>query len=188
MPPSSLLRRIGEMFPPGRQRPSRNHPNKTPPRRAPTPEDAADVDTNTIVGKAFARRFVNVNPMMKEKMNHNTNRDHQKREGLTLRLPSTNQRPTTRKLRHPAQTTGSPTSTGRAQIHTRGCRTMEVAHSSHQPPPTPPRPPTNLRHLGTKVVFRGPTPNNEPPPPPVDQRSSTTTFSTLGTVPPRRRR
>jgi hypothetical protein len=80
------------MFPPGRQRPSRKHPNKTPPRRATTPEDAADVDADTIAEKAFARRFVNVNPMTKEKMNHNIDRDHQKHEGLALRLPSTNQR------------------------------------------------------------------------------------------------
>jgi hypothetical protein len=53
-------------------------------------EDATDVDTDTIAGKAFTRRFNNVDPMMKEKMNHNTDRDHQKREGLALRLPSTN--------------------------------------------------------------------------------------------------
>jgi hypothetical protein len=92
MPPSSLLQRIREMFPPGRQRPSRKHPNKMPPRRATTPEDATDVDTGTIAGKDFARRFVNVNPMTKENMNHNTDRDHQKHEGLALRLPSTDQR------------------------------------------------------------------------------------------------
>jgi hypothetical protein len=54
------------------------------------PEDAADVDADTIVGKAFARRFVNVDPMTKEKMNHNTDHDHQERERLALRLPSTN--------------------------------------------------------------------------------------------------
>jgi hypothetical protein len=88
------------MFPPGRQRPSRKHPNKTPPRRATTPEDAADVDADTIVGKAFARRFDNVDPMTKEKMNHNTDRDHQKRERLALRIPSTNQRPMTRESQH----------------------------------------------------------------------------------------
>jgi hypothetical protein len=45
------------------------------------PEDAGDVDTDTISEKAFARRFVNVDPMTKEKMNHTTDRDHQKLEG-----------------------------------------------------------------------------------------------------------
>jgi hypothetical protein len=58
-----------------------------PPRRAMTPEDATDVDTDTIAGKAFARCFVNVDPMTKEKMNHNTDRDHQKRKVLALRIP-----------------------------------------------------------------------------------------------------
>jgi hypothetical protein len=47
MPSSSLLRRTGDVFPPGRQRPSRKHPNKrlqegqrrpkTPPMLTPTP-------------------------------------------------------------------------------------------------------------------------------------------------------
>jgi hypothetical protein len=50
-------------------------------RRATTPKDAGDVDTDTIAEKAFARRFVNVDPITKEKMNHNTDRDHQKLEG-----------------------------------------------------------------------------------------------------------
>jgi hypothetical protein len=45
------------------------------------PEDAADVDTDTIAGKTFARRFVNVDPMPKDRMNHNTGCDHRKREG-----------------------------------------------------------------------------------------------------------
>jgi hypothetical protein len=44
------------------------HPNTTPPRRATTPEDAADVDVGTIAGKAFARRFVKVDPMPKDRM------------------------------------------------------------------------------------------------------------------------
>jgi hypothetical protein len=39
-------------------------------------EDATDVDADTIAWKAFAQSFVNVDPMMKEKMNHNTDRDH----------------------------------------------------------------------------------------------------------------
>jgi hypothetical protein len=41
---------------------SRKHPNTPPPRRATTPEDAADVDADTIAGKAFARRFVQCRP------------------------------------------------------------------------------------------------------------------------------
>jgi hypothetical protein len=49
-------------FSPERQRSSRKHLNKTPPRRSTTPEDAAVVDTDTIAGKAFARRFVQCRP------------------------------------------------------------------------------------------------------------------------------
>jgi hypothetical protein len=60
---------------------SKKHPNTTPPRRATTPEDAADVDADTKAGKAFARRFVNVDPKPKDMINHNTGRDHRKREG-----------------------------------------------------------------------------------------------------------
>jgi hypothetical protein len=60
---------------------SRKHLNTTPPRRATTPEDAADVDAGTIVGKAFARRFVKVAPIPKDVDDHNTGRDHRKREG-----------------------------------------------------------------------------------------------------------
>jgi hypothetical protein len=51
---------------------SRKHPNTAPPRRAATPEDAVDVDTDTTAGKAFARRFVDADPMSSEKMNHHT--------------------------------------------------------------------------------------------------------------------
>jgi hypothetical protein len=49
---------------------SKKHPNTTPPRRATTPEDAADVDAGTIAGKAFARRFVKVDSMPKDRMNY----------------------------------------------------------------------------------------------------------------------
>jgi hypothetical protein len=52
-----------------------------PPRRAATPEDAAGVDAHTTAGKAFARHFVDADPMSSEKMNHHTARNHQKREG-----------------------------------------------------------------------------------------------------------
>jgi hypothetical protein len=60
---------------------SRKHPNTTPPRRAATPEDATDVDTDTTAGKDFARCFVDAGPMSSEKMNHHTGHNHQKREG-----------------------------------------------------------------------------------------------------------
>jgi hypothetical protein len=107
MPPPSLLRRTGDVFPPGRQRPSRKHPKNT----SKEGNDAADVDTDTTAGKAFGRRFASVDPKTKEKMNHNTDRDHQKCERQALRLPSTHQRPTTRESRHLALSTRSPTST-----------------------------------------------------------------------------
>jgi hypothetical protein len=55
---------------------SRKHPNTTPPRRAATPEDA-----DTTAGKAFARHFIDADPMSSEKMNHHTDNNHQKREG-----------------------------------------------------------------------------------------------------------
>jgi hypothetical protein len=35
----------------------------------------------TTAGKAFARRFVDADPMSSEKVNHRTSRNHQKREG-----------------------------------------------------------------------------------------------------------
>jgi hypothetical protein len=47
---------------------SGKHPNTTPPRRAATPEDAADVDADTITGKAFARHFVKVDLIPKDRM------------------------------------------------------------------------------------------------------------------------
>jgi hypothetical protein len=60
---------------------SRKHPNTTPPRRAATPEDAADVDADTTAGKDFAQHFIDADPMSSEKMNHHTDNNHQKREG-----------------------------------------------------------------------------------------------------------
>jgi transposase len=56
---------------------SRKHPNTPPPRRAATPEDATDVDTGTTTGKAFARCFVDADPMPSGKMNHHTGHNHQ---------------------------------------------------------------------------------------------------------------
>jgi hypothetical protein len=60
---------------------SKKHPNTTPPRRAATPDDAADVDADTTAGKAFARRLVDADPTSTKKVNHRTSRKHQKREG-----------------------------------------------------------------------------------------------------------
>jgi hypothetical protein len=54
--------KIEERFSPGRQRSSRKYPNKTASRRTTTPEGAAVVDTDTIAGMAFARRFAQSRP------------------------------------------------------------------------------------------------------------------------------
>jgi hypothetical protein len=79
-------------------------------------------------------------------MNHHTGHNHQ-REGQHLGSPQP-----TNDQRHRSgdtlpNTTGTPTSTGRAQIHTQGRRRTEVIRSSRQPPPTPPRPPTTSAAL-----------------------------------------
>jgi hypothetical protein len=54
-----------------------------------TPEDATDVDADTTVGKAFARRFVDADPMSSEKMNHRTSRNRA-RTWAPLNQPTTN--------------------------------------------------------------------------------------------------
>jgi hypothetical protein len=95
--PSLLLRRTGERFSPGRQRPSRKHPNKTPPRRATTPEDAIVVDTDTIVGKAFAWSFVKCRPDDEGKDEPQHRQQPSETRGRALRLPST--KPTTNDTR-----------------------------------------------------------------------------------------
>jgi hypothetical protein len=59
---------------------SRKHPNTPPPRRAATPEDATDVDTGTTTGKAFARCFVDADPMSSGEMNHHTGPNHQRED------------------------------------------------------------------------------------------------------------
>jgi hypothetical protein len=64
--------------------------------------------------------------------------------GEHLGSPLPHQRPTTRESRHLAQLAGRPTSTGRAQIFTRGRRRMEATRRSNRPPPTPHCMPMNL--------------------------------------------
>jgi hypothetical protein len=65
MSPSSLLRIIEEMFPPGRHKPKQEASQHNASKEG---YDTADVDAGTIAGKAFARRFVKVDPMPKDRM------------------------------------------------------------------------------------------------------------------------